>query len=513
MHPHSLTDLSPLACRYMTPLEGILVVVCVITLVVRWQRPRHRQTTASALAMIGIFFVLHLFVDGVRWEMLPTYGMAVVAAVVLGGDLRRLATAKAGESAQWKKFPSPARRVLTGIALLVATPVAVLLPALLFPRVTFPRPDGPYPVGRVDVYWVDSTRDEVLTPESGDKRGVLVSIWYPAQPPVHGSLRYHPHPVTLASDMGARIGMPGFTLWNLSRAGTHSAASPSFNQRQGRAPLLLFSHGFGGTRMQNTFEFEQLASHGYVVASVEHPYSSVGTVLPDGRHDPLTTAAMMQSDTGRRRLLGIWTADMRFALDRLTSGKTHDAADSVTGHLQVDRVGVFGHSFGGAAAAETVARDQRVKAGIDMDGPPAGVAARDGLDRPFLVFRSGHPNPDSLPDAVLERRYGTTSRDSVRAIYRRFDARVNSLLQFGGTEVRMDGTAHLNFSDMPLWSPFLMRRLGLVGSDDITDVHAAITALTMRFFDQYLREREPNETVALPPHVQVRVVPHQSRVR
>jgi pimeloyl-ACP methyl ester carboxylesterase len=212
-------------------------------------------------------------------------------------------------------------------------------------------------------------------------------------------------------------------------------------------------------------------------------------------------------------MLEIWTADTRFVLDRLTSGKTHDAADSVTGHLQVDRVGTFGHSFGGATAAEVMAHDQRVKAGIDMDGLPGGDAARQGLDRPFLVFRSGRPDPDSLPDAMLRRQYGTTSHDAVREIYQRFDAQVNSLLQFGGTEVRMDGAEHLNFSDLPLWSPFLMRRLGLVGSDNIVDVHTAITALTMRFFNQYLREREPTESVALPPHVQVQVVPHQSRVK
>ncbi len=497
----------------MRPLEAILVAVAIVTLTARWLRPRHRQTSASMLAMLGIFLVLHVIFDGVRWEMIPAYAMAVVAAIVLGGDLRRIATARAGESSKWKALPSPARRAAFGVALFVTAVLAAVLPGVLFPRVAFPRPDGPYDVGRVDVYWVDSTRDETLTADPSDKRAVLVSIWYPAEPPVHGMLRYHPAPTVLASDEGKQLGVPGFALWSLTLARTNSATAPSFNQREGRSPLLLFSHGYGGTRVQNTFEFEQLASHGYIIASIEHPYAAVGTVAPGGRHLPLTSDSIMQTEAGRRRMLDLWTDDTRFVLDRLTSGRTHDAADTVTSHLQVDRIGAFGHSLGGVTASEIMARDGRVKAGIDMDGMPMGTAAASGVDRPFLFFRSAHPAPDSVSDATLQNLYGGITRDSLRSLYARFDARVRSLLQFGGTEIRLDGATHMSFTDLSLWSPPLLRRDGLAGNDDPAAVHRAITALTLRFFDQYLRGREPNETVKLPPHVQVQVVPHQSRVK
>lgn len=493
----------------MRPLEAILLAMVSVALIARWLHPRTRQTTGSLLGMIGIIFVLHLYFDGVRWEMIPTYVLAAIAGAVFAGDLKRIATARAGESARWRAVPSPAARIVRGVALFATIAIGLVLPGWLFPRVAFPRPDGLYDVGRLEVFWTDSTREELLTADEADRRGVWVTFWYPAERPNGRPLRYHPQGRRLAADFGATQGLPGFLFWNLTLARTHATHAPQFAVRQGRGPVLLFSHGYGGSRVQNTFQFETLASHGYTVVSVEHPYTSVGTILPNGEHAPPRGLEYVMNEEGRTELLDTWTRDMMFVLDRLHAMPLGDLSDSLSGHLQLDRVGAFGHSLGGITAADLMVRDPRVKAGVNLDGDPYGPALERGINGPFLMFTSRALDADTVSEALLD--FYNITRDSLaRAIAAR-DEHIVALLQRGGTEFRMDGAAHFSFTDVPLWSPVLARRGGLAGSDPIEAVHEAVTTLTLRFFDQYLLGRTRDQSVQLPGNVQVRTIRHEAQ--
>lgn len=493
----------------MRPLEATLLGALLLALAARWIRPRNRQVTGSLLAMLAILAVLHVWFDGMRWEMIPAYSLGVAAAVILGGDLRRMAGQRAGASAHYKALASPLRRAGNGAALLLAAIVAVLLPHLLFPRVSFPRLDGLYDVGRLEVFWTDSTRDEPLTAEVGDKRGLRVSFWYPAESPNGRPLRYHPHPGALAGDIAPRLGLPSLVFRNLVRARTNSTREPRFSIREGRSPLLLFSHGFEGTRVQSTYEFESLASHGYVIASIEHTYAAVGTVLPDGRRAISGGRALIANTVSIVRLIELWAADAKFVLDRLHALPAGDASDTLSGHLQLDRIGYFGHSLGGVTAATVVGRDPRVKAGINMDGVPIGSAVDSGVGRPFLVFTSKAFHPDSISDAEL--RLIPVDADTARALLAVRDERMSRLLRYGGTEIRLDGARHPSFTDLPLWSPFLARRAGAAGPGDPREVHQAVTTLTLRFFDQYLKGRTRDQNVELPASVSVQFIRHEPR--
>src|SRR5687768_3370720 len=104
----------------MRPLEALFVAAAILTLLLRWIQPRNRQVTATLLAMIGIFAVLHLVFDSWRWEMLPAYAMGVAAMYILARDLQRISDAKAGESARWMAVPSTGQRALWGGLLVVA---------------------------------------------------------------------------------------------------------------------------------------------------------------------------------------------------------------------------------------------------------------------------------------------------------------------------------------------------------------------------------------------------------
>jgi pimeloyl-ACP methyl ester carboxylesterase len=484
----------------MRPLETALVVIVLFWLAYRAPRPRPRAGGETYTGFFLVAVIAHVIFDGLRWEMIPAYLLGVWGLVLAWRDFRRPHDAP---------IPTSGGRPWTYAVVAVGGLIAVLLPAWLLPRVTFARPGGYYPVGRLDAFWVDSTRDEVLTPEPGDKRAVLLTVWYPADTSNAGRVPYHPQAGALGRDLMAQASMPGFLASTLTRAKVHATANPPFNSREGRSPVLLFSHGFGLYRTQNTFEFEELASWGYVVVSIEHPYSAAGTVFPDGRRAPNTTSKAISSDTGANRLLDIWVDDARFVLTRLSKLPVRDATDTLVHRLRLDKVGYFGHSFGGAAAAEAMLRDERILAGIDMDGIPHGESWRKGIDRPFLVFRSHPPELDAIPEDQL--RAMNVTRDSVGRIYQAFGTRVDSLLRFGGNEIQMDGMYHGTFADLARWSPPLSKRVMFRYTDDPVDAQRAVTSYTLAFFNKYLKElKDENNSVEVPQGVQVKVVPHKA---
>ena len=455
----------------MRPLEALLVGALLVSQLLRWIKPRNRQFTATTLAMLGILLLLHLFFDGPRWEMIPAYAMTLAAGRVFSADLRRVSGAKAGESSRWIAIPSTGRRVMTGTLLAFVAIAAVIIPHWLFPRIVLPNPDGLYHVGRLDVAWLDSARQL----PTGTARPVSVSAWYPAESPDGPVLRYHPRPGALGASLAAGTPLPGFAFRNLTAAPTHSTASPRFSIREGRSPLVLVSHDVGSSRVEGTALFEQLASHGYVVVSVEHALSAAGAVMPDG--SPLDRAPEDASTEIEQRV-----NDLRFVLDRINRLPIRESVDTLSGHVRLDRVAILGKGLGASAAAELAALDDRVTAAVGIAPGTTGATASRGVRRPLLIFTVEDPG-----------------------------ASLDGVLRYGGTEVRLEGATSRSLNDVALVGAPVVRLLGIERGDDPYDVHAAVAALTLRFLDQYLKDRREETEVDLPARVRLRVIPHQAR--
>lgn len=442
----------------MRPLEALFVGALILSLGLRWARPRNRQVTSTLLAMIGIMAALHVFFDGMRWEMIPAYGMALAAAWIMARDLQRATGAKAGESSRWAAVPSAGQRAASGAALLVVAAAAAVIPAWLFPRVALTEPDGLYWVGRLDIAWTDSARQA---------RPVPVSVWYPAEAPNGRPLRYHPEAGALAAGYARGTPLPGFAFRNLAAARTHSTGAPRFSIREGRSPVVVVSHPVGGTRTDGTALYEQLASHGYVVASIGH----AGSAAED-----------QGAPADRATEIGHRTADLQFVLDRLLRLPLGGAIDTLATHVRADRVALMGRGEGAVAAAEVAAGDSRVTAVAAIVPDTFAAVAQRGVRRPFLVFTVGSATP-ALDDAM----------------------------RYGGTEVHLEGATPRSLSDLALLGTPIVGLLGIESGDAAADIHAAVSALTLRFFDQYLKERRQETEVDLPSRVRLRVVPHAPR--
>ncbi|MEU5416285.1 alpha/beta hydrolase family protein [Streptomyces clavifer] len=284
---------------------------------------------------------------------------------------------------------------LTALALLAtptvtahALPGPPATPAASAAALELPRPTGPYAVGAEVLHLTDHTRTDPWVPASGD-RELMVSMHYPARPGGGSG----PAPYMSAEE--ARLLLAHRGLDGIVPAGVVSSTSThartDARAARGRFPLVLLSPGFGTPRTTLTSLAEDLASRGFVVASVDHAYESTGTAFPGGRM--LTCAACDAAEAApdeaaeRDVLKAVSTGradDLTFVLDRLTGPRP---AWERSRMIDRRRVAAAGHSIGGSAAASTMLADSRVDAGINMDGTFFDPVPRSGIGaRPFLML-------------------------------------------------------------------------------------------------------------------------------
>src|SRR5258707_3867304 len=157
-----------------------------------------------------------------------------------------------------------------------------------------------------------------------------------------------------------------------------------------RYPVLIFEPGLGNIPTQYTTLLEDLASHGYIIFAITPTYSSDVVVFPDGRVVKATPAGKLDTNanpqTAANQLVMVWSKDVNFVMNQLDR-LNMTPGNMFSGHLDLARLGVFGHSFGGATAAQVCHMDARCKAGINIDGDLAGDVVQTGLTKPFMVIQ------------------------------------------------------------------------------------------------------------------------------
>jgi dienelactone hydrolase len=280
---------------------------------------------------------------------------------------------------------------------------------------TLPPPTGPVPVGAVPLYLVDGSRRDPWDPAI-PVRELMVTVFYPAR-----TVAGFPPVAQMTPGAAASFGVlaplihPGLPASGVDWAATLTHAHAGAPAAPGRRPVLLYSPGGGDPRTLGTAVAEELASHGSVVVTVDHPGDATEVEFPAAteyrgpirwtafRGDPRTDAAVWRTMVETR------VADLRFVLDVL-----HDALPSrLRGLLDLRRAGVYGHSAGGTAAAVAMAADRRFRAAVNLEGyldDPAGellpVAAW-GTDRPLsLVDTGAFPDMTRAWSALLARSRG-----------------------------------------------------------------------------------------------------------
>jgi predicted dienelactone hydrolase len=341
------------------------------------------------------------------------------------------------------------RRLFTRLLLTLAvlTTVAILTLWVEHSRtLELPALTGTFPVGRTVDHWQDQT----------------LWIWYPAATPGPAD-DYLPEPIRRAWQQ-QRPAFINFLTRDLAKVRAHAARDVAVSPVDSAYPVVIFRGGGAGSALSYTSLEEDLASHGYVVVGLEMPVMK-NPELCDGRPDAEACATEVMTPL---------IAGIGRAIDRLRSLSTDDPR--FKGRFDFTRIGVFGHSFGGAQAAQFCAEDSRCKAGVNIDGRPFGTVVQTGIHVPFLTLlgdHTGETDPESL--RIMSQ---------IQSIYDRqpADSRAWATIQ---------GAAHFTFSDdgallkSGLFRAILrlMGRLHVAGRRQVE-----ITAYAVRtFFDAYLK--------------------------
>lgn len=399
------------------------------------------------------------------------------------------------------------KKIVAALAAVVVVGTGALLAALWLERrteIALPTPTGPFAVGRTIDDWTDAAPD-TLAPVPGAQRELLVWIWYPSTPRQSVAFDdYVPAPMRAAA--GPAGGPLRLVTRELSKVRGHSVRDADVSPLQRSYPVLIMRAGASAPVVNYSTLAEDLASHGYIVVGFDAPYRTSAVVFPDGRivrrtaeNNPELCAEqpLARQDRCVSKLLAAWTADIAFVLDRLKRLNEADTSGRFTGRLDMARVGVFGHSFGGATAAQFCRDDSRCKAAIDVDGQPFGSVVQTGLRQPFMFLMSDH---GQASDAV--------SRQIMANIQSTYD----HLPPESRVHVAIRGANHFLFSDdgALLKSHLLLRTLrmlGVVGIDGRRQL--AVTAYCVRsFFDAHLKgPTAPRPDLSSPLYPEIQVLP------
>lgn len=326
-----------------------------------------------------------------------------------------------------KMSPPLIRKVLPVIALCIVTMIGMFLwynplssnnKTVVSEKVKLdlPKPTGKYLVGKIDLHLIDKKRKDPWVKDRS--RELMISIWYPAQQKSKQKALYMERNAAKYYDENKISGLGiDSGLVDLSDTNTNAwIGAPIVNKKW---PVVIFSPGGSVPRNFGTVLVEELASQGYVVVTVDHPYDASVVEFPGGRI--VTEKLPAHSPETILKIIDVRVKDIHFVVDQLASiqkGKNPDhqkrkLPSGLHKSLDLTHMGIFGHSAGGATAAQTMYEDHRIDAGIDMDGTMGYMpdyplpVAQNGLKRPFMLMHAGYTK-----DGKVDSHLTTKDRNS-----------------------------------------------------------------------------------------------------
>ena len=280
------------------------------------------------------------------------------------------------------------RQIFFLIAVFWLSACAALV-SVLIPMEDVAKPTGPYQVGTQIIHMVDNDRSAWYGEESSGSREIMVRVWYPAHPQEGDQKAPYVYNEKLIGDMVSQgFGIPKYLMQNISniKANSWSGIDPVDK----KFPVLIFSHGHGGLKIQNTTQMEEMASHGYVIFACDHAYDAGVSIFPGERvifnKTNIPEGYSEEEKWGLRRVqLDYRAADIQFMLDEMARGNF--LSEALKNSLDLEHIGLFGHSFGGGTSIVVASTDDRIDACFGLDAwflPVPSSVLNSDLNKPFL---------------------------------------------------------------------------------------------------------------------------------
>ena len=384
----------------MRIFEVVLCGLSVITVFYSLFNLRKKDNKNYAILLLLIpLYIAHVFFEGIRWQMLGVYLYSFYLLYrFLFVRNKRLSIGESGE----KKFPA----VIFTILVIVS---GVLV--MLFQVNTMPEPTGDYKIGTISLDVVDDDREELYGNRVGDVRKFRAQFWYPSDDVSEGELtNWLTDGIEVSRQVPKQIGLPGFLLDHTGLIKSNSYEGVAISVREDKYPILVLSHGWTGYRYLHSDMAELLASHGYIVVSIEHTYGSLATVFDDGEIALVDANALPNREETddflvyARDLVSTYGYDSGRVLDLIEELNNTSLFD---GRADMDLIGALGHSTGGGGVVKLALEDDRVKAVLGFDPwvePIGHEELEQGLSIPALFIRSEQwevgPNNDYISTVV-----------------------------------------------------------------------------------------------------------------
>lgn len=324
----------------------------------------------------------------------------------------------------------------------------ITIPVILFPQYEKPQMTGKYNVKTSIYTYTDTNRIETFT-DTGENRKLTVEFWYP-------------------------------------------------EKTDAKVPLIIFSHGAFGVKMSNTSTFMELASNGYVVCSIDHTYHAAGTIDVDGNltigsskfmQEVINANSDIYSEKEKFEIFENWmklrTDDINFIIDTIFKNVENNKAD-IYGVIDTNKIGLMGHSLGGAASAQLGRDRDDISAVINIDGSMLGEYT---IDKNGKLVINNEPFPIPLLNFYSEYVINELIANPEYVYPNKYISSISPT----AFEVCIKGSNHMSYTDLPLFSPILAEQLsGISGGSTKASVDKyycieTMNKLVLEFFNCYVK--------------------------
>lgn len=349
-----------------------------------------------------------------------------------------------------------------------------------------PAPSGRLPIARKTYTWTDSSRKDIWNDSITPRRKLMVEVWYPAALTSHHHAPYFPSYKNLRKQLAKGEGMA------IRAMRTQASESVAVSTTHETYPVILFSHGANVPTFYYTAQIEDLVSHGFIVVAIDHTYEGKGQSFPDG--------LVTQNDSEKKRpksgtpgfealdakffrdRVNVRVEDVSFVLDKLY---TLNASDTLlSGKMDIERIGIFGHSIGGVTAAQSALKDKRIRAAVNLDGlsyarPLYPDSAGNVLMQPFMFITKPFRR---MTETELAKSNKTHEQDEaeLKELLNRQEVLMRKIAG-GSCRVTIPGAKHISFSDEPYLKPG--------NGKSKKQMTTTIRIFTLAFFDVTLNDQ------------------------
>lgn len=446
----------------------ILMLCFILSIGTLFFYKRGKKVLISLTLINAVLIGGHMFFWGFRVNLIPSY-LLISAAIVI--SVYHLVRKPKIERAK-KSF---VKSIMIGGGIVTLVLVS-LIGIYLFPNFKLPEPTGNYAVGTMSLELMDVNREEPCTQDNSDHRKLMIQIWYPAYAGNEGEIQTYP--VQVAEALNSVLKVPDWLFGYFSNIRTHTFLDAKILPLDEKYPIIVFSPGNNSTRFQNMAVVEELVSSGYVVIGVDHPYTSNDVLFTDGSTAYRSEGHLdveSQIDFYEKEI-DIRAEDLQYVMHYLREGQLTEKVAEIVKQIDFDRIGMLGHSYGGATIVEAMAREPYVKVGVSYDGGLWGRAVEEGITQP-LLYMSASQTLDYMNDTSAAKAETHSFVTSVFENLEKLQEKSSDNFLF----VLFEGYNHYSFTDIPLISPLFQSKNETV----MTTIQ-----YTKAFFDRYLKDTE-----------------------